>query len=97
MKKNLKLKLELEALQSENNIQRHGNEVTTKFENLSNLMNILMEETASINRRISQTTELSQVLRNEHKDIKKRCARSNTLCLKQQQRIKDLEHDINAT
>ena len=91
----LKLKLELEALRSGNQIQSHGNKVSTKFENLSNLMNILMEETASINRRIGQTTELSQVLRNEHKDIKKRCARSNTLCLKQQQRIKELEHDIN--
>ena len=91
---NLKLKLELETLQSDNKIRRHGNEVTTKFENLSNLMNILMEETASINRRISQTTELTQVLRNEHKDIKKRCARSNTLCLTQQQHIRDLQHDI---
>eukprot|EP00943_MAST-04B_sp_MAST-4B-sp1_P001652 g1652.t1 len=88
---NLKLKLQLQQLSINTSMNVENDNVKIQCDRISSLINILMAETTSINKRIDQTRKLTQVLSNEHNNIKHRHSKTNTLYLKQKQKIEEME------
>ena len=91
---NLDLKLKLEQATSDTNLKRENENIKIQCDRMLCNMKVLFAETTSVNKRIDNTFKLTQVLTNEHHNIKQRYNKTNALYLNYKQRIEELETKI---